>query len=92
MTHMVDAQRLVATFNDSEDPRLPAMVFSLLNIYFESGPFEFDAGALTRRLYGSKILRHTSPEALITLYPELERFFVSTGEGWRPRPGVLVAE
>ena len=50
MPHVIDAQRLLAAFNESHDPHVPGLVFSLLDIYFESGPFEFDAGALSHRL------------------------------------------
>jgi hypothetical protein len=89
MTHAIDAQRLLATFNDSHDPHVPTLVFALLNIYLESGPFEFDAGALSHRLSGSKFLGHAPPETLIRLQPELERYFIDTRAGWAPRPGVL---
>jgi hypothetical protein len=92
MTHLIDAKRLLATFDVSHDPHVPSIVFSLLSIYFESGPFEFDAGALSHRLAGSKLLGHASPETLIRLQPELERYFVDTKAGWAPRPGVLVVE
>lgn len=92
MTHLIDAQRLLATFDVSHDPHVPSLVFSLLNIYFESGPFEFDAGALSHRLAGSKLLGHATPETLMRLQPELERYFVATDAGWAPRPGVLASE
>jgi hypothetical protein len=92
MAHVIDAQRLLAAFNCSHDPHVPALVFSLLNIYFESGPFEFDAGALSHRLAGSKLLGHATPETLIRLQPELERYFIDTRAGWAPRPGVLAPD
>lgn len=92
MTHVIDAQRLLATFNDSHDPYVLGVVFSLLNIYFESGPFEFDAGALSHRLAGSKLLAHASPETLVRLQPELKRYFIDTRAGWAPRPGVLAPD
>jgi hypothetical protein len=92
MTHVLDAQRLLATFNESHDPHVPGLVFSLLDIYFESGPFEFDAGALSHRLSGSKLLGHASPETLIRLQTELERYFTDTHAGWAPRPGVLALD
>jgi hypothetical protein len=89
MTHLIDARCLLATFDASHDPHVPGLVFSLLNIYLESGPFDFDAGVLSHRLAGSKLLGHASPETLIRLQPELERYFVDTSAGWAPRPGVL---
>jgi hypothetical protein len=92
MSHLIDARRLVASFNDSHDPHVPGLVFALLNIYFENGPFEFDAGALSHRLAGSKLLGHVAPETLIELQDELERYFVPTPRGWAPRPGVLAQE
>lgn len=92
MTHLIDARRLLAAFDASHDPQVPNLVFSLLNIYFESGPFEFDAGALSHRLAGSKLLGHVSPETLIRLQGELERYFIDTPAGWTPRPGVLAPD
>ncbi len=92
MTHLIDAKRLLAAFDASHDAHVPSIVFSLLGIYLESGPFEFDAGALSRRLAGSKLLGHASPETLIELQSELERYFVDTKAGWAPRPGVLTLE
>lgn len=92
MPHLIDAHRLLAAFQDSHDPRIPALVFSLLNIYFESGTFEFDAGVLSRRLSGSPLLGHASPETLIQLQTELERYFIGTQAGWAPRPGVLATD
>jgi len=71
---------------------VPSLVFALLGFYLESGPFKFDAGALSRRLAGSKLVGHAAPETLIRLQPELERFFVDTDAGWTPRPGVLAVE
>lgn len=92
MPHLIDAKPLLATFDLSHDPHVPNLVFALLNIYFESGPFEFHAGALSHRLAGSRLLGHVSPETLIRLQPELERYFVETQSGWAPRPGVLALE
>jgi hypothetical protein len=92
MPLLIDAKRLVAAFDDSHDPNVPGIVFALLGIYLKSGPFEFDAGALSHRLAGSKLLGHASPETLIRLQPELERFFIDTEAGWAPRPGVLAVE
>lgn len=92
MTHLVDARRLLATFDASHDPHVPALVFSLLNIYLESGPFNFDAGDLSRRVAGSKMLGHASPETFLRLQDELERYFVDTKAGWAPRPGVLALD
>ena len=92
MPHFIDAKRLLATFDASHDPHVPGLVFALLNIYFEGGPFEFDAGALSRRLAGSRLLGHVPPETLIEFQDELERYFVATLTGWTPRPGVLAPE
>jgi hypothetical protein len=92
MPHLIDARRLLATFDASHDAHVPGLVFALLGFYFESGPFEFDAGALSHRLDGSKLDGHASPETLIRLQPELERYLVDTEAGWAPRPGVLAVE
>ncbi len=92
MSHLIDATPLLATFNASHDAHVPGLVFALLGFYLESGPFAFDAGALSRLLAGSQLLGHASPETLIRLQPELERYFVNTEAGWAPRPGVLVVE
>ena len=92
MPHLIDAKRLVETFDVSHDPHVPSLVFALLGIYLESGPFPFDAGALSHRLAGSKALGHASPETLVRLQPELERYFLDTEAGWTPRPGVLAVD
>ena len=92
MPHFIDARRLLAAFDASHDEHVPSLVFALLGFYLESGPFKFDAGALSRRLAGSKLVGHAAPETLIRLQPELERFFVDTDAGWTPRPGVLAVE
>src|SRR5262245_5562920 len=90
--HFIDARRLLASFDASHDPHVPSIVFALLGFYLESGPFQFDAGALSHRLAGSKLLGHVSPETLIRLQPEIERYFVNTEAGWAPRPGVLAPD
>lgn len=89
MPHLIDAQRLLATFDASHDPHVPALVFSLLEIYLASGPFEFDAGALSHRLAGSKLLGHVPPETLLRLQDQLELYFAPAESGWTPRKGVL---
>ena len=89
MKHVIDARQLLETFNVSRNPHVPSLVFALLQLYFDGGPFEFDAGVLSRRLVGSKLLGHAAPETLIELQSELERYFIDTSAGWAPRPGVL---
>ena len=92
MAHLLDAQALIDTF-DETDGRMPALVFALLKIYLDEGPFEFDSAALSRRLAddGERPAR-ANPEELAEFQPQLERFFLPTAEGWVPRPGVLVIE
>lgn len=92
MTHPIDTERLLAALDASHDAHVPSIVFFLLGIYLESGPSEFDAGAISRRLAGSKLLGHVSPETLIQLQSELERNSVATRAGWARRHGVLAVE
>ncbi len=88
MTHHIDASRLIDTFAET-DPRMPLLVFSLLSIYLDEGPFEFDAAALAERLSTLNLKARVNPEELASLQPDLERFFEATPQGWRPRQGVL---
>ena len=91
MPHLIDAQRLIAAFKESDDASMPGLVFALLDYYFEKGPFEFDAGAISRRLVISKF-DHLPPEVVAEFEPELQRYFMPTPRGWTPRPGVLAVE
>lgn len=42
MPHLIDARPLIDTFAQT-DPRMPTLVFALLDVYLDQGPFEFDA-------------------------------------------------
>lgn len=88
MTHLIDARRLLDIFNESNFTHMSGLILALLDLYLESGPFEFDAGRLSHKLSGSK-LSHVNPAFMSKFAPELERYFVSTPAGWAPRPGVL---
>jgi len=88
MPHLIDARALIDTLADS-DPRVPLLVFALLDVYLDQGPFEFDASALAERLAGHKLEPRLNPEVIASLQPELERFFEPTADGWMPRLGVL---
>ena len=88
MPHLIDARPLINTFAET-DPRMPLLVFALLDVYLEQGPFDFDASALAERLSGHKLEPRLNPEVIASLQPELERFFEPTSEGWIPRMGVL---
>jgi hypothetical protein len=88
MPHLIAAEPLIDTFADT-DPRMPLLVFSLLSVYLEQGPFEFDATALAERLAGHKLEPRLNPEVIASLQPDLERFFQPTQQGWIPRQGVL---
>lgn len=88
MPHLIAAETLIDTFADT-DPRMPLLVFSLLSVYLDEGPFEFDASALADRLAGHKLEPRLNPEVIASLQPQLERFFEPTDRGWIPRPGVL---
>jgi hypothetical protein len=88
MTHQIDAARLIDTFAET-DPRMPLLVFSLLSIYLDEGPFEFDAAALAERLSTLNLKARVNPEELASLQPDLERFFEPSSEGWVPRMDVL---
>ena len=35
MPHLIDAQRLIAAFKESNDASMPGLVFALLDYYFE---------------------------------------------------------
>src|SRR5262249_55612737 len=85
MAHLIDAQRLVSAFKESHDAYMPGLVFALLDYYFESGPFEFDAGVIAQRLNVSKF-DHLPPEVIAEFELELQRFFTPTTNGWAPRP------
>ena len=91
MPHLIDARPLLDTFARS-DPRMPTLVFALLDVYLEEGAFEFDASALARRLSGHTLEPRLNPEVIASLQPDLERFFEPTAEGWAPRLGVLQYE
>lgn len=88
MTHLIDARRLIDTFADT-DPRMPALVFTLLGVYLDEGPFAFDATALSERLSTTN-QAHLNPEIIAALQPDLERYFEPTPQGWIPRRGVLL--
>jgi hypothetical protein len=88
MAYMVDAARLIDTFAET-DPRMPLLVFSLLSIYLDEGPFEFDAAALADRLSTLNLKARVNPEELASLQPDLERFFEPRADGWIPREGTL---
>jgi hypothetical protein len=88
MAHYVDAERLVSVFAET-DPRMPLLVFSLLSIYLNEGPFEFDAARLAERLSELNLKARVNPEEMASLQSDLERFFEPGADGWRPREGVL---
>jgi hypothetical protein len=89
MPHYVDAERILDAFAAS-DPRMPILFFSLLDIYFERGPFEFDAAAIAARLPTDKLKARINAEELASLQPQLERFFINGADGWAPRPEFVV--
>jgi hypothetical protein len=91
MPHLIDAEPLIDTFAET-DPRMPLLVFSLLSVYIDQGPFEFDASAIADRLAGHKLEPRLNPEVIASLQPQLERFFEPTAQGWIPRAGVLAYE
>ena len=86
--HLIAAEPLIETFAES-DPRMPLLVFALLAVYLEDGPFEFDASALAERLSRVGPKPHLNPEIIASLQPEIERFFEPTDQGLVPRMGVL---
>lgn len=88
MPHLIAAEPLIDTFAET-DPRMPLLVFSLLSVYLDQGPFEFDATSLADRLAGWKLTPRLNPEVIASLQPDLERFFEPTEQGWIPRAGVL---
>jgi hypothetical protein len=88
MPHHIDAAHLIDTFAET-DPRMPLLVFSLLSIYLDEGPFEFDAAAIADRLSTLNLKARVNPEELASLQPDLERFFEPTPQGWVPRQCVL---
>ncbi|MBC7767612.1 MAG: hypothetical protein H7124_02385 [Phycisphaerales bacterium] len=91
MTHLIDARALLDTFDDT-DPRMPQIVFSLLRVYLDQGPFEFDATALAKRLSELNLAARVNAEQLASLQPQIERFFEQTPDGWSPRVGVLALD
>lgn len=88
MPHLIEARPLLDTFAKT-DPRMPTLVFALLDVYLKEGAFEFDASALASRLSGHTLEPRLNPEVIAALQPDLERFFEPSAQGWRPRPGVL---
>jgi len=91
MAHLIDAERLLPVFEQS-DPRMPLLVFALLGIFLREGPFEFDAAALSARLSALPLKARVNPEELTALQTHLERFFEVGAGGWRPRSGILAAD
>lgn len=90
MAFALNAERLIDNFAET-DPRIPLLVFSLLSLYLEQGPFEFDAGALSRRLATLKLKARLNPEEIAALQPQLERFFAQQANGWTPKDEFLTA-
>ncbi|HYD86865.1 MAG TPA: hypothetical protein VEA80_05280 [Vitreimonas sp.] len=88
MTHLVDAYALLDAF-ESTDPHMPQVVFSLLQVYRDHGPFDFDASSLAERMSHLNIAGRLNAEKLAALQPQIEVFFEQTPQGWVPRPGVL---
>jgi hypothetical protein len=91
MTHLIDADALIDTFAET-DPRMPLLVFALLSLYRENGPFQFDAARIAEQLSTLNLKARVNPEELASLQPDLERFFETTTDGWVPRGGVLAYE
>ena len=88
MTHLVDAYALLDALEDL-DPHVPQVVFALLRVYRDHGPFESDASALAERLAHTNSSSRLNAEKLAAMQPELEKFFEPTPQGWVPRAGVL---
>lgn len=88
MTHLVDAERLIDAFAES-DAVIPGIVFAMLSMYFAGGPFEFNASAIAERLTNLAPSVRVNAEQLAALQPDLEKFFEPTSNGWIPRGGVL---
>lgn len=88
MTHLIDARPLIHLFGET-DPHMPQIVFCLLAVYLDEGPFEFDATALAERMARLPQTSRLNAEKLAALQPEIERFFEITVEGMVPRVGVL---
>lgn len=85
---LIDAERILDLFADS-DPRMPILVFALLAIYVDHGPFEFDATAISDRLPTNRLKSRINAEELASLQPELERFFEPGAQGWTPRSEIF---
>ena len=68
------ARRLIDEFAET-DAILPPLVFALLSLYLDHGPFAFDASALAERLTSVNPAVRVNAERLAALQPELERFF-----------------
>lgn len=88
MNIMIDANRLLERFAES-DPRMPLLVFALLSIYMNEGPFEFNAAVLSERLPTDKLKARINAEEMASLQPELERFFSATPQGWTPKTEIF---
>ena len=92
MTGRIDLRSLVERFRES-DGDLPAVVFAVLAMYFESDqPVPFDPQALALRLKGggAGVQRvDINPERLVAIEPDLRKFFDFTDAGLLPKPGVL---
>lgn len=89
--YLIDARQLIDAFAES-DAVLPPLVFAMLSIYLDDGPFEFDASRLAERLTLVNPAVRINAEQLAAIQPELERFFTPSASGWRPRAGVLTYE
>ena len=89
--YLIDARRLIDEFAET-DAIMPPLVFALLSVYLDRGPFTFDASLLAKRLTAVNPAVRVNAERLAALQPELERFFDPSGGAWRPRAGVLSYE
>lgn len=89
--YLIDARQLIDAFAESDAIAAP-LVFAMLSIYLDEGPFEFDAARLAERLTAVNPAVRVNAEQLAALQPELERFFLAENGAWRPRPGVLSYE
>lgn len=84
----VDLRRLADMFAEG-DGRMPAIVFTLLRHYHQSGPFPFEPSAIARVLDGADLEGRLNPTHVADLQDEIARYFERGPSGLEPRQGVL---
>ncbi len=81
--------RVLAELFAESDELTPAIIFALLRHFYRSGPFPFDAAALSDVITRMNSELHVNPTVLADRQAEIEKYFEPSAGGLTPRRGVL---